>query len=109
MVRLIEWKQSGVLIIDKQTTVCVCPQVEALSDAVSVRRRGAGAAGRRRRRRRPEGGWLWQRGVALLDPAHRRRLLSLPLCPHHRLSGHQDEAGLPGARELQYQEEAQDL
>lgn len=108
-VHLIEWKQSAVLIINKQTTVCVCPQAEALSDAVSVRRRGAGAAGRRRWRWGPEGGWLRQRGVALLHPAPRWRLLGLPLCPHHRLSGHQDEAGVPGAREQQHQEEAQDL
>lgn len=101
---LIEWKQFGELIID-----AVSPQVEALSDAVSVWRRGAGAAGRRRRHRGAEGGWLRQRGVEFLHPAPRRCLLSLSLRPHHSLSGHQDEAGLPGAREHQYQEETQDV
>lgn len=95
--------------MNKQISVCVCPQVEALSDAVSVWRRGAGAAGRRRRCGRPEGGWLWQRGVAFFTPAPRRRLLGLPLCSYHGLSGHQDAAGLPGAGEHQHQEEAEDL
>lgn len=90
-------------------TVSVCFQVEALSDAVSFRWRGAGAVGRRRWRRGPEGGWLRQHGVEGLATSRRRRLLWLALRPHLRLPGNQNQAGEPGAGKHQHQEEAEDL